>query len=301
MRGPLFNQVIRTRALSAQSVRDLETMYSLILAARGITEDSIEERDERIALTALCWITWPGKPPEYKQEIRPFLESFRGIADDPRQQEEFRGLLRPALVTAHDVHKVSFSRLARVFGRREATGGTLMELLTEELRDLYDAEGQLTAASPKLVRVATTKELKQLLTEHTAVTKNQVHRMETVFEILGERAKGKPCKAMRGLLGETQEIIQEHTRGDLLDSAIISSCQKIKHYEIAGYGTAHMLAKTLREREVGELIKETLMEEKAIDRNLTQIAREIQNEMRHTREGLSKTGLGKRSGRRSRR
>lgn len=155
----------------------------------------------------------------------------------------------------------------------------LEELLNEELRDLYDAEKQLTKALPKLARAASTQDLKQALLAHTDVTKNQLSRLEQAFEALGVRAKGKPCKAMKGLVEEAQEIVQEHEKGFLLDSAIIGACQKVEHYEIAGYGTVRAMAKSLGRREVQALLQETLKEEERTDKDLTTIALQIQKQM----------------------
>src|SRR5687767_872638 len=86
----------------------------------------------------------------------------------------------------------------------------VQELLVEELRDLYDAEKQLVKALPKMAKAASNSELRQAFTEHLEVTRNQVSRLEQAFELLGERAKSKPCKAMKGLVEEGQEHMGEH-------------------------------------------------------------------------------------------
>jgi len=155
----------------------------------------------------------------------------------------------------------------------------LQELLVEELRDLLDAEKQLMKALPRLAKTATTQELKDCFLQHTEVTKGQVARLEQVFEQLGERPKGKPCKAMKGLVEEAQEHVQEHERGEMLDNMLITAAQKVEHYEIAGYGTVRTLAKNLGQREVAGLLQETLKEEEATDKLLTQVALQIQKEM----------------------
>jgi len=155
----------------------------------------------------------------------------------------------------------------------------LQEQLVEELRDLLDAEKQLTKALPKLARSVVTPELKTCFLEHLEVTKGQVARLEKVFELLGERAKGKPCKAMKGLVEESQEHLQEHERGEMLDNMLITAAQKVEHYEIAGYGTVRTIAKNLGQREVTGLLQETLREEEAADKKLTQVALQIQKQM----------------------
>jgi ferritin-like metal-binding protein YciE len=155
----------------------------------------------------------------------------------------------------------------------------LQELLTEELRDLYDAEKQLVRALPKVAKAVTDAELKQGILEHLEVTKNQVTRLEQVFELLGERAKSKPCKAMKGLVEEANEHISEHEKGSVLDSVLIIGSQKIEHYEIAGYGSVRAIAKSLGNREVLGLLQTTLAEEEQTDKRLTSVALRIQKEM----------------------
>jgi len=155
----------------------------------------------------------------------------------------------------------------------------LQEQLVEELRDLLDAEKQLTKALPKMAKSVVTPELKNCFLEHLEVTKGQVARLEQVFELLGERAKSKPCKAMKGLIEEAQEHLQEHERGEMLDNILITAAQKVEHYEIAGYGTVRTIAKNLGQREVMGLLQETLREEEATDKKLTVVALQIQKEM----------------------
>src|SRR5512132_3561976 len=155
----------------------------------------------------------------------------------------------------------------------------LQELLVEEMRDLYDAEKQLTKALPRMAKAASYQELREAFTQHLEVTRNQVTRIEQAFEILGERAKSKPCKAMKGLVEEGQEIMTEHERGPMLDAALIGASQKVEHYEISGYGTVRALAKALGQREVADLMDQTAKEEGQTDKLLTQIALQMLKEV----------------------
>jgi ferritin-like metal-binding protein YciE len=152
----------------------------------------------------------------------------------------------------------------------------LQELLVEEVRDIYDAEKQLVKALPKMAKASSNDELKQAFMQHLEVTKNQVTRVEQVLELLGERLKSKPCKAMKGLVEEAQEHIQEHEKGELLDQVLIASAQKVEHYEIAAYGTARAIAKSMGAREAMGLLQETLKEEEQTDKLLTTIALKLQ-------------------------
>ena len=152
----------------------------------------------------------------------------------------------------------------------------LQELLVDELRDIYDAEKQLVKALPKLAKAITNPELKQSFADHLEITKNQVVRVEQCFEVLGEKVKSKPCKAMRGLVEEAQEQLQEHEKGELLDQVLIAAAQKVEHYEIASYGTARAMAKSLGNKEAVNLLQETLKEEEGQDKGLTTIALRLQ-------------------------
>jgi len=159
-----------------------------------------------------------------------------------------------------------------------ATVDSLKSLLIEQVKDLYDAEKRLTKAIPKLAKASNNEALEAALTEHLAETREHVSRLEQVFELLDERVKGKPCKAMQGLIEEGDEHANEdYDDDDLRDAMIIGSAQRVEHYEIAGYGTAIAHARLLELTEVVELFEETLAEEKAADEKLTEIAESVVN------------------------
>jgi ferritin-like metal-binding protein YciE len=149
----------------------------------------------------------------------------------------------------------------------------LQELLVEELRDLYHAEGQLLKALPKMTKVARSERLKEAFERHLEETEQHIERLERAFESLGEPVKGKKCQAMEGLIEEAKEIIEEHKDdANLIDAALICAAQKVEHYEIASYGTVCTWADLLGLDEVAEILKETLDEEKTTDELLSEIA-----------------------------
>lgn len=152
---------------------------------------------------------------------------------------------------------------------------TLDELFREELRDLYDAENQIVKALPKMADAATDEELVSAFQEHLEVTRNQVKRLDKVFQQLGIKPQGKTCEGMQGLLKEGEKMIQEMDKSPVLDAALIGAAQKVEHYEISGYGTARTMAEILGQQEAAELLEETLDEEKQTDENLTEIAESI--------------------------
>jgi ferritin-like metal-binding protein YciE len=152
---------------------------------------------------------------------------------------------------------------------------TLDALLIEELRDLYDAEKQLTTALPKMAKAANDSELKQGFEEHLEQTKGHVARLEQAFELLEVKPRGKSCAAMKGLVEEASEHLKEKAASDLKDAMMIASAQKVEHYEIAGYGTVRAIAEALGRDDVADLLEETLEEEKETDEKLTTVAERL--------------------------
>jgi ferritin-like metal-binding protein YciE len=152
---------------------------------------------------------------------------------------------------------------------------TLETLLQEELKDIYDAEKRLVKAIPKMAKAASSPELRSALEEHLEVTRNQVLRLEEVFEELGIPAKGKPCAGMKGLIEEGEEVISQDGEEALTDLAIIGATQRVEHYEIAAYGTVRTMAEKLGNERAAELLEETLNEEKEADEKLTEIAEQL--------------------------
>lgn len=148
-------------------------------------------------------------------------------------------------------------------------------LLTEELRDVYDAEKQITKALPKMAKAARSPELKQALEEHLEVTKGQINRLEEIFGILDEKPKNRPCAGMRGIIKEGQEMMRVDKRNsneNLVDAAIISAAQRVEHYEIAVYGTLRTYAERMRNDRIAKLLEQTKQEEAEADRKLSSIS-----------------------------
>jgi ferritin-like metal-binding protein YciE len=168
--------------------------------------------------------------------------------------------------------KTSASKAAPSF-TAEQNKTMLQEFFVEELKDIYWAEKHLVKALPKMQKAATSEELATAFEDHLAVTEEQVSKLEQVFELLGEKARGKKCDAMEGLVSEGESIIEDTEEGsDTRDVALIIAAQKIEHYEIATYGGLTTLAKTLGNEDVANILGEILEEEKEADELLTQLA-----------------------------
>ncbi len=161
----------------------------------------------------------------------------------------------------------------------------LRELLIHELQDLYSAETQLVDALPEMAEAATAEDLKAAFDEHLDETEQHVVRIERVMEILGASPKGPTCAAMKGLIQEGKQAIEEVDDGATRDAAIIAAAQKVEHYEMAGYGSVRTFAELLGETEVAELLQATLDEEGTADKTLTSLSEALNPEAMHAASG----------------
>ncbi|MBZ5687283.1 MAG: ferritin-like domain-containing protein [Acidobacteriia bacterium] len=168
--------------------------------------------------------------------------------------------------------------------------GSLRELYIDELMDLYNAETQLTKALPKLAKASSNAELRQGFEEHLRQTSEHVSRLEQIFDMLEEKATGKKCLGMEGLVKEGAETMQEDYEAAVMDAAMIGAAQRVEHYEIAAYGTAREFARLLGEDEHVSLLQQTLDEEKQTDEKLTQLAAEINRQAQEAGEGKEYQG-----------
>lgn len=149
---------------------------------------------------------------------------------------------------------------------------SLHDLLVDEIKDLYSAENQLTKALPRLAKAAQNPALRQAFEAHLKQTEEHVRRLERVAEKLDASPRGKKCVGMEGLIGEGKELLAEKPAPEVLDAGLIGAAQKVEHYEIAAYGTAHAHAQQLGLTDVMRSLKLTLDEETAANAKLTAIA-----------------------------
>jgi ferritin-like metal-binding protein YciE len=154
----------------------------------------------------------------------------------------------------------------------------LDELFHEGLKDIYFAEKKILTALPKMAKAAEARPAKAAFEKHERETEEHVTRLERVFEIIEEKAQGKTCPAIMGIIEEGQEIIKDYKDSPALDAGLIAAAQAVEHYEIARYGTLKTWAAELGLDEAAKLLDQTLAEEKKTDQTLTQLAETAANQ-----------------------
>lgn len=149
---------------------------------------------------------------------------------------------------------------------------TLEDLFKENLKDIYYAERKILVALPKMAEAVNSDDLRAAFEKHVKETEGQVQRLQQVFKLLREPAKGKTCPAILGLVEEGEEVMEEFEDSPALDAGLLGGAQAVEHYEIARYGTLIAWAEQLGMTEAAGLLQQTLEEEKATDKALTKLA-----------------------------
>jgi ferritin-like metal-binding protein YciE len=154
----------------------------------------------------------------------------------------------------------------------------LKALFLHTLKDVYFAENAISRALPKMAESADSPDLEDAFTTHLEQTREQIKRLEQIFELMGEKAESVPCEAIQGIIKEGNEVAQTFEGGPALDAGLIAAAQAVEHYEIARYGALVSWAERLGLDEVAGLLDETLDEEKETDNLLTELAESEANE-----------------------
>jgi ferritin-like metal-binding protein YciE len=154
----------------------------------------------------------------------------------------------------------------------------LEDLFLDTLKDIYFAEKKILTALPKMAKAAQSRDAKAAFEKHKKETEEHVTRLERVFEIIEEKAAGKKCPAILGMIEEGEEIIKEFKGAPALDAGLISAAQAVEHYEMARYGTLKTWAQELGLSEAAKLLERTLGEEKKTDETLSELAETAANQ-----------------------
>jgi ferritin-like metal-binding protein YciE len=153
----------------------------------------------------------------------------------------------------------------------------LNDLFYDTLKDIYFAERQILKSLPKMAKAARSAELRQAFLTHRDETEVHVERLQQVFEIVGKRAQGKTCEAIKGILEEGDEVMEEYEESEALDAGLLAGGQAVEHYEMSRYGTLKTWAMQLGMKDAASLLDQTLQEEKKTDALLSKLAQSTVN------------------------
>jgi ferritin-like metal-binding protein YciE len=157
-------------------------------------------------------------------------------------------------------------------------GGTLRSLFEHELHDLQATEQEIIRALPELINSATSDDLKRALQEHLDRTRIHQERVELIYKQCGLTAPTAVKSGVEGIIRAGSAMVAQQTTPEVRDAAIIDAAQHVEHYEMAGYGCARTFARQLDDDRSADLLQQTLDEEGAANKRLTEIAESGINE-----------------------
>src|SRR5438105_4096169 len=154
----------------------------------------------------------------------------------------------------------------------------LRDLFHNTLKDIYFAEKKILTALPKMAKAAQNSDLAAAFKKHRSETEGQVERLEQVFAEIDAKPQAKTCDAIMGILDEGNEIMDEYKGSPALDAGLLAAAQAVEHYEISRYGTLRTWAEELGYSKAAKLLQQTLDQEEATDRALTELAETVVNQ-----------------------
>ena len=151
---------------------------------------------------------------------------------------------------------------------------SLKDVYLDQLQDLYSACSQSLAATTKLGRAATDKELSEALIAGTNGISQGMDKLKSLCATHDIDPKGEHCKGMEGLVKEAQAHVLDAEFGDdaTRDAMIITQYQRMVHYALAGYGCLVAFANRLELDEDAGILQAQLDETYDGDRHMTAIA-----------------------------
>jgi ferritin-like metal-binding protein YciE len=208
-----------------------------------------------------------------RESIEQGLDQLRGklARVDPRRRINVRQIASAALPL------VAGTAVLWLWRSRHRSVRSLDQLLRHGLIDLYRTEHQLVPALDRMHRQAWNEDLAQAFAQHRVETAGHIDRLDRVFTAVGARPARGSSAAVDAIVAEGNRLMARHMDRDVRDAWLIATAQRVKHLEIANYGTVRTYAQLLGFTHAAQLLQQTLDEERAADQRLTQLAERFVN------------------------
>ncbi len=149
------------------------------------------------------------------------------------------------------------------------------DLFFDQLRVLYSAKAQVILTLPELAARATFPDLRRLLSDHEKPSHRQKAMLLSIFERHGAPPGGEICSEVKTLIECGGERLARAGDDKVRDLLLVSHCNLIKHYEIAGFGFATSLAECLEMHREAEVLASILAQEKDLTHRLARTAADL--------------------------
>ena len=151
------------------------------------------------------------------------------------------------------------------------------DLWQRGLESVYDAETRIVAALPRMIAACSSEELSGALSNHLEQTRQQLIRLEKIFEQMGEEPRPRESFGLSGLLVDGENLMSEIEKSATLDVALAAAARKVEHWEMVAYESLSEIAEMLGLEDAVELLQETLDEESEAADILNEVATSVLN------------------------
>ena len=155
---------------------------------------------------------------------------------------------------------------------------TPLDLFLHELSDSMSAEHIVLDMLGALEKETQNTDVKDAITHHQKETEQHITNLEKAFKILGEKPEKTTCHAAEGLRKEHDALKKENPPELVLELGNLAGAAKTEHYEMASYTMLMQMAKDLGEKEVADLLKENLDQEKEMARTVQSLGKTLGKE-----------------------
>jgi len=155
----------------------------------------------------------------------------------------------------------------------ESRINNLQDLFLEQSKELYDVSEQEQRELPLIQQKVTNPLLRKIITRQINVAKNQGIRLKSTLKTFNTDVSGERSECCRAVFKQAKGLIDRTQDERVRDAAIISSVQRLNHNNITSLGSLASFAKEIGHFEIANTLHETINEEKAIDLELSNLAK----------------------------
>jgi hypothetical protein len=136
---------------------------------------------------------------------------------------------------------------------------------------MYWSEKTMVKSLVKIIKNTTDLYLVLLLNLNLEITKNQITRLEYVFEKLDLKLEEKNCEHLKVILDEITNYIKYYEKGNFKDEIMVLNYHKIVQFNIQSYHSLYEYAKLIGKIEVADFLLESLNEKMKLDIKLSEM------------------------------
>ena len=150
----------------------------------------------------------------------------------------------------------------------------LHTLLVEELRNLHDADSQLSEMLPKMERASLSSEVQKAIQRRRELEQNQTGRLVEIWTKLEIVPGGGRCHAMRGLLEEAEETLRRESGvyPARLEPRLLAVLRKAGHLRVAALKCLIAIVHLLGANKIEDMLADCLSQEIEADQFISALA-----------------------------